>query len=225
MANVFEGPYWEENPNVHLQGFWYRFTLERPHGDDGWVGVIDSAVLRHPHPGCAPLHRHRRLVGIEPIEHATGWGGFRQRDYEGLVSQGSPVLLHAPAPQQDVATSSWVGAGWAKGWATDTMLARGHVHLGATSGKHPMQKAMMGMYTALLQELQDAGFPHGLGWGLPTLPYGRETDRLPWSASAHLRMETAERLGPPRPWDVRTARMSWALMARLRSDLVEAQAA
>ena len=240
MATIFDTPGWQEHPDLCLQGTWYRFMVERPDGNGGWVGVLDSAALRHPRADLGVLSAHHHLTGVGATEQAAGRHmAYGIQHYEGILSEGLDLAFPAPAPGQDLPTSSWVGEGWVKGWETDILLDRGHVYLGtpeATDGDDPIdgrsrrgvtptQAIVHGMYTRCLDDLQEAGFPYGLGWGMPDMPFGREVDRLPWEASAHLRLEAAERFGPPRPWDTRTARFSWALMGRLRSDLAMAQAA
>lgn len=223
---IFDAPGWKEETSVAYQGYWTRWVLERPttraDGTTGWVGVLDSAALRHTHE--APwMDPWRVMVSLQWLSLRLGPTLVDTQVHENLWQEHGPKgrrlpTLGQPGDGQDPPTSRWVGGDWVAGWTTDRMLQQGSALVRDLDKRQDTLSSLLAVCT-------DRGHPHGMGWGMPSWQGGREHDRLPWRASAHQKMEMHDRLGNPQPWDPAEARLSWAVMGRIHSDIDAAERA
>jgi hypothetical protein len=206
--SIFANPHTRYNEG-RIQGYWFRWVLERP-TVDGWVAALDSAAVRqnqngHPFPKdlstilCAHQLIEDSLAPRCDKRHLRSWDDGEE----------PPCFGDQPEDTSDH-SQTWVGKRWLQGWPTEYPVFRGHMPWPTSPPLHP---TWWNALDEAVERLAQQGYPFGMGWRMPTMQAGKEEDRRPWAQSGHTMLAMLRERGTAVPWERGTGRIVWAMMA------------
>lgn len=205
--SLFSGPNPRYNPG-RIQGYWFRWVLERPTGN-GWVAALDSAAVRSGGDNTPIPNRYAEILAAHHCvqealaprwnsRHLAGWNEGSAPPCSGDVPQGL-------SPHAD----TWVGPNWKQGWPTEHPVEVGAARWPAAENSTLWWRHLEG----LLGHLAEQKHPYGMGWALPTTQGTKDADRAAWAQSAHSILAQRAQGANAQAWDHRTGRVVWAIMA------------